>query len=99
MKTEIKTAIACGIIITVGIISISVFYNEVDMKRNTIYIEIDDKSKLQKAPNILDATEYINTSQNELAKILEEKVVLYDIWTYSCINCIRTLPYITTWDE
>jgi len=99
MKTEIKTAIACGIIITVGIISISVFYNEVDMKRNTIYIEIDDKSKLQKAPNILGATEYINTSQNELAKILEEKVVLYDIWTYSCINCIRTLPYITTWDE
>ena len=99
MKTEIKTAIACGIIITVGIISISVFYNEVDMKRNTIYIEIDDKSKLQKAPNILDANEYINTSQNELAKILEEKVVLYDIWTYSCINCIRTLPYITTWDE
>ena len=69
------------------------------MKRNTIYIEIDDKSKLQKAPNILGATEYINTSQNELAKILEEKVVLYDIWTYSCINCIRTLPYITTWDE
>ena len=99
MKTEIKTAIACGIIITVGIISISVFYNEVDMKRNTIYIEIDDKSKLQKAPNILDANEYINTSQNELAKILEEKGVLYDIWTYSCINCIRTLPYITTWDE
>ncbi|MGI0022805.1 MAG: thiol-disulfide isomerase, partial [Nitrososphaeraceae archaeon] len=26
-------------------------------------------------------------------------VVLYDIWTYSCINCIRTLPYITAWDK
>ena len=100
MKTEIKTAIICGIIITVGIISISVFYNEVDMKRNTTYnIEIGDKSKLQKVPSILDASVYINTSTNELAEILEGKVVLYDIWTYSCINCIRTLPYITTWDE
>ena len=100
MKTEIKTAIICGLIITVGIISISIFYNEVDMKRNTTYnIEIDDKSKLQKVPSILDATEYINISPNELAETLEGKVVLYDIWTYSCINCIRTLPYITTWDE
>ena len=100
MKTEIKTAIICGIIITVGIISISIFYNEVDMKRNTTYnIEIDDKSRLQKVPSILDATGFINTASNELAETLEGKVVLYDIWTYSCINCIRTLPYITAWDE
>ena len=100
MKTEIKTAIICGIIITVGIVSISIFYNEVDMKRNTTYnIEIEDKSKLQKVPSMLDATGYINTASNELAETLEGKVVLYDIWTYSCINCIRTLPYITTWDE
>ena len=100
MKTEVKTAIICGIIITVGIISISIFYNEVDMKRNTTYnIEIEDKSKLQKVPSMLDATGFINTASNELAETLEGKVVLYDIWTYSCINCIRTLPYITTWDE
>ena len=100
MRTEIKTAIMCGIIITVGIISISIFYNEVDMKRNTTYnIEIEDKSKLQKVPSMLDGTGYINIPSNELAETLEGKVVLYDIWTYSCINCIRTLPYITTWDE
>ncbi len=29
---------------------------------------------------------------------LRGKVVLIDFWTYSCINCIRTLPYITAWD-
>ena len=100
MKTEIKTAIICGIIITVGIVSISIFYNEVDMKRNTTYnIEIDDKSRLQKVPSILDATGFINIESNELAETLEGKVVLYDIWTYSCINCIRTNPYITAWHE
>ncbi|HZW37144.1 MAG TPA: redoxin family protein, partial [Candidatus Deferrimicrobiaceae bacterium] len=28
---------------------------------------------------------------------LRGKVVLVDFWTYSCINCIRTLPYVTRW--
>lgn len=28
---------------------------------------------------------------------LKGKVVLVDFWTYSCINCIRTLPYVTSW--
>ena len=28
---------------------------------------------------------------------LKGKVVLYDIWTYSCINCVRTLPYVRAW--
>ena len=30
---------------------------------------------------------------------LNGKVVLIDFWTYSCINCVRTLPYITEWDR
>ena len=30
---------------------------------------------------------------------LKGKVVLIDFWTYSCINCVRTLPYITGWDK
>ncbi len=30
---------------------------------------------------------------------LRGKVVLIDFWTYSCINCLRTLPYIKKWDE
>ena len=65
MKTEIKTAIICGMLIIIGISAMSVFYNEFDVKRNTTYnIEIDDKSKLQKVPSILDATEYINISPN-----------------------------------
>ena len=28
---------------------------------------------------------------------LRGKVVLVDFWTYTCINCIRTLPYVRTW--
>lgn len=33
------------------------------------------------------------------AEGLKGKVVLIDFWTYSCINCIRTLPYVTSWHE
>ncbi|MFC0218665.1 cytochrome c biogenesis protein DipZ [Pseudochelatococcus lubricantis] len=30
---------------------------------------------------------------------LRGKVVLLDVWTYSCINCLRTLPYVKAWEE
>jgi cytochrome c biogenesis protein CcdA/thiol-disulfide isomerase/thioredoxin len=30
---------------------------------------------------------------------LRGKVVVIDFWTYSCINCLRTLPHVTAWDE
>jgi thiol-disulfide isomerase/thioredoxin len=32
-------------------------------------------------------------------KRLQGKVVLVDFWTYSCINCIRTLPYLRAWAQ
>ncbi|MGT2490955.1 hypothetical protein ACU4GD_11550 [Cupriavidus basilensis] len=33
------------------------------------------------------------------AEGLRGKVVLVDFWTYSCINCLRTLPYVKAWAE
>lgn len=30
---------------------------------------------------------------------LAGKVVLYDFWTYSCVNCVRTLPYLRSWHD
>ena len=30
---------------------------------------------------------------------LRGRVVLVDFWTYSCINCLRTLPYLKAWDQ
>jgi thiol-disulfide isomerase/thioredoxin len=58
-----------------------------------------DKSRFKTAPDIVGIAHYLNTTPEELAQEIEGKVVLYDIWTYSCINCIRTLPYITAWDD
>ena len=100
MKTEIKTAIVCGIVIIIGLMIISFSYNEIDLKRNTTNnFQIADKTQLTKAPDLLVGTEYINITYGDIKETIKEKVVLYDIWTYSCINCIRTLPSITAWDE
>ena len=87
-------------IIAIGIISISYFYEEVDLKRNTTNdTTILDKTFLRTSPELKGISGYINTSSEQISQDIEGKVVLYDFWTYSCINCIRTLPYLTAWDE
>lgn len=53
---------------------------------------------LGKAPEITGIEGWINTDGTSLRE-LKGKVVLVDFWTYSCINCIRTLPHVTSWYE
>ncbi len=51
------------------------------------------------APEIpASLTEWINSNPLTM-KSLKWKVVIIDFWTYSCINCQRTLPYLTSWDQ
>jgi cytochrome c biogenesis protein CcdA/thiol-disulfide isomerase/thioredoxin len=50
------------------------------------------------APEFAGLGNWINSAPLALSK-LRGKVVLVDFWTYSCINCIRTLPYLTAWYE
>ncbi|WP_377806005.1 cytochrome c biogenesis protein DipZ [Azospirillum sp. A29] len=49
-------------------------------------------------PSLDGATDWLN-SQPLTTADLRGKVVLIDFWTYSCINCIRTLPYLRAWAE
>lgn len=48
------------------------------------------------APEFTGITSWLNSKPLTMQD-LRGKVVLIDFWTYTCINCIRTLPYITTW--
>lgn len=48
------------------------------------------------APEIAGIDAWINTPPLQLNE-LKGKVILIDFWTYSCINCIRTLPYLKDW--
>jgi len=54
-------------------------------------------SKYPKAPELTDISGYINTNSNLTIASLKGKVVIVDFWTYSCINCLRTLPYLNAW--
>lgn len=53
------------------------------------------------APEIVNPSGFINTDGEPitLEQFQGKKVVLLDIWTYSCINCQRTIPYLKAWDE
>ena len=49
-------------------------------------------------PSLDGATDWLN-SKPLTTEDLRGKIVLIDFWTYSCINCIRTLPYLRAWAE
>jgi cytochrome c biogenesis protein CcdA/thiol-disulfide isomerase/thioredoxin len=54
--------------------------------------------KKLKAPEIIPGGVWFNSDPLTLDG-LKGKVVLIDFWTYSCINCQRTLPYLREWNE
>jgi thiol-disulfide isomerase/thioredoxin len=53
------------------------------------------------APEFVGISQWLNTPGGKPLTLesLRGKVVLVDIWTYSCINCLRTLPYLKGWYE
>ena len=52
------------------------------------------------APDLTDTGEWINSEPLTLDGLRSEgKIVLIDFWTYTCINCIRTMPYLKEWHE
>jgi cytochrome c biogenesis protein CcdA/thiol-disulfide isomerase/thioredoxin len=55
---------------------------------------------LGKAPEFAGTERWFNTpgARPLTLRQLRGRVVLVDFWTYSCINCIRTLPYLEAWD-
>lgn len=114
MKTELKTALVMGIILVVAIGGASAYFSSLEpqiqktqnqsdessqiQSKVTSEIPKIDKSGFRKAPELTGISGYINTTPEELKAAMKDKVILYDFWTYSCINCIRTLPYITAWN-
>jgi cytochrome c biogenesis protein CcdA/thiol-disulfide isomerase/thioredoxin len=50
------------------------------------------------APDFTGVTRWLNSGPLTMQG-LRGRVVLIDFWTYTCINCLRTLPYVTAWDR
>ena len=55
-------------------------------------------SEYPRAPEFVGIEKWINSAPLKIEQ-LNGKVVLVDFWTYTCINCIRTLPYLKEWDK
>jgi len=58
----------------------------------------EKESKYSRAPDFVGIEKWINSEPLKIEQ-LRGKVVLVDFWTYTCINCIRTLPYLKNWDN
>ena len=57
--------------------------------------------RLGAAPEFTGTQRWFNTPGGRPATLrsLRGRVVLVDFWTYTCINCLRTLPYLEAWDR
>jgi len=60
--------------------------------------QADTLSKSMPAPEFTGIDKWLNSEPLTLQQ-LRGKVVLVDFWTYTCINCIHTLPYVKSWNQ
>ena len=61
-----------------------------------------ETAKLQdfgRAPDFSGIPTWLNTPRPLSLPRLRGRVVLVDFWTYSCVNCLRTLPHLEAWDR
>lgn len=111
MNTDNLSAFVVGIGVVSLIVGFGVYFNNPELNPasgnsgefvSTVSEEGErvqiDKSQFRLAPELKGINNYINTEPITLAD-LKGKVVLIDFWTYSCINCIRTIPYLNAWHE
>jgi len=72
------------------------------MKLDAAQFRQINKSQFIKTPEFTQISGYINTPNNNspiTLSSLKDKVVLVYIWTYTCINSIRPMPYIDDWNQ
>jgi cytochrome c biogenesis protein CcdA/thiol-disulfide isomerase/thioredoxin len=64
-------------------------------------VATSDAGERPRAPEFQGIDLWLNTADGDPLSLagLRGKVVLVDFWTYSCINCLRTLPHLKAWDD
>ena len=75
-----------------------VFIGATLMARTAGRAETVDPALKIEAPEISGGIKWLNSKPLKLAN-LRGKVVLIDFWEYTCVNCIRTMPYLRSWHE
>ena len=81
----------------IGVVALASVLVAAGTNSSSISGPVDTSNLPDKGPApALEAKGWIN-SPPLTPSALTGKVVLYDIWTYSCINCVRTFPYVRAW--
>ena len=57
------------------------------------------KELFEVAKEISTPDGFINVDSITISEFIGKKIILVDFWTYSCINCQRTLPFLNSWNE
>lgn len=107
MKAGNKTLLIVALVLIAGAIFVieSMKPDRVDVGNADIpsavgIPDISQKEKMyERAKEISTPDGFINTEPFTIEELIGEKIVLVDFWTYSCINCQRTLPYLNSWYE
>jgi cytochrome c biogenesis protein CcdA/thiol-disulfide isomerase/thioredoxin len=71
-----------------------------DASQSLLLADASGLPNLGAAPEFTETQDWFNTPAQRPLPLssLRGHVVLVDFWTYTCINCIRTLPYLEAWD-
>jgi thiol-disulfide isomerase/thioredoxin len=81
--------VALAIIVVLAALSIPLF----NQNTSATNVSLANLQNLGAAPNIQGISAWINSPPLSMSQ-LRGRVVLVDFWTYSCINCIRTIPFL-----
>ncbi|MBI2541434.1 thioredoxin family protein [Candidatus Woesearchaeota archaeon] len=87
-----------ALIVVIFVIASILYIESQKPKTGKIPDQPENESKYPRAPDFAGIDRWINSEPLNIAQ-LRGKVVLVDFWTYTCINCIRTLPYLKDWDK
>ncbi|PJC45308.1 thiol-disulfide isomerase, partial [Candidatus Pacearchaeota archaeon CG_4_9_14_0_2_um_filter_30_8] len=110
-KQKLKNKKIISILVVIAIVLIIVILqfskvsfikleNSSKINSNSVSERVLEKSKLYPAAKeLVHPDGFININPFNLSDYIGKKVILLDFWTYSCINCQRTFPYLESWNE
>ena len=100
MEEQNEMKILCGkTIIPVAVVVLALLWAVAPIRHTEVDAQ-DTRSVVGSSPlsSLSGADGWINSAPLT-AKELKGKVVLVDFWDYSCINCIRAIPYVRAWAD
>jgi thiol-disulfide isomerase/thioredoxin len=68
-----------------------------DITAKNVSGNVVEAAMFPKAKEIVNPTGFINTDNITISELIGRKVILVDFWTFLCINCQNTLPYLKSW--